>query len=102
MKNIFRLPLFAAVLTVALLTTFNGTAQDNKVPVYDRELNKTIGITAENATGCRYEIRDSKGNVVLTGNINSAATFYIATGKLNDGTYRFVINGNTLQEFKIR
>ncbi len=101
MKNFIRQSLIAASLVLTLAAPSQVRAQDNKL-VYDRKVNSSIGIAADNATGYSYEIKDKKGNVVLSGKITSAKTFYIATSKLNKGNYRFTINGNVLQEFIIK
>ncbi len=101
MKNIIRKSVIAASLLLSLTAaSFNTNAQDR--PVYDRSVNPSIGIKVENATGTGYSITDQKGNVVLGGTIAGNKTFYIATGKLGKGTYRFLIAGNVFQEFVIK
>lgn len=101
MKNLLRRSIFASTLILALTAPSLVKAQTNTL-VYDRTANSSIGITADNATGCSYEIKDKNGKVVLSGKIKSDKTFYIATGKLGRGNYSFSINGNTLQEFIIK
>ncbi len=101
MKNLLRQSLIASTLILTLASPSLVSAQGNAL-VYDRSTNSSIGIAADNATGCNYEIKDRSGRVVLTGKIKSEKTFYIATGKLNKGSYKFMINGNTLQEFTIK
>lgn len=100
MKNIIRKSAIAASLVLALAAS-SVQAQSNTL-VYDRKANSAIGISSDNAVGCNYEIKDKKGNVVASGKIRSAKTFYINTGKLNKGFYRFSINGSILQEFIIK
>jgi hypothetical protein len=101
MKNIIRKSVVAASLILAIAAgSFNANAQGR--PVYDRSVNRSIGITVENAIGTGYVITDQKGNVVLDGTIKSGKTFFIATGKLGKGVYRFLIGGNIFQEFIIK
>ncbi len=101
MKNIIRKSVIAASLLLSLTAaSFNTNAQDR--PVYDRSVNPSIGIKVENATGTGYSITDQKGNIVFNGRIAGNKTFYIPTGKLNSGTYRFLVGGNVFQEFVIK
>ena len=101
MKNILRKSFVAASFIIAIAAgSFNANAQGR--PVYDRSVNRSIGITVENATGTGYVITDQKGNVVLDGTITGSKTFFIPTGKLNKGVYRFQIGGNVFQEFIIK
>ena len=101
MKNIIRKSVVAASLILAIAaSSFNANAQGR--PVYDRSVNRSIGITVENAIGTGYVITDQKGNVVLDGTIKSSKTFFIPTGKLGKGVYRFLIGGNIFQEFIIK
>lgn len=100
MKNIIRTTAIAVSFILTIALSFRANAQNTQV--YDRAHNKTIGISSGNATGCNYEIRDRKGNIVMTGKIKSARTFYISTAKLGAGNFRFTINGSLLQEFAIK
>jgi hypothetical protein len=101
MKNFIRKSVIAVTLIlVACVTTFQTNAK-NSVFVYDRAVNSNINISSDNALGCKYEVKDSNGNIVLSGKITSAS-FNIPTAKLNKGTYHFSINGNILQQFAIK
>ncbi|PSK94326.1 hypothetical protein [Taibaiella chishuiensis] len=101
MKTIIRKTVIAASLLLSLTAaSFNTFAQDR--PVYDRSVNPSIGIKVENAAGAGYSITDQKGNVVFNGRIAGNKTFYIPTGKLSNGTYRFLVAGNVFQEFVIK
>lgn len=102
MKSIMRKSVIAATLLLAA-TVFTFSAQaKNSRPVYDRSVNSAIGITVENATGARFVIRNSKGNIVHEGRVKNDNRFYIPTRGLGKGTYQFVIGDTTLQEFVIR
>lgn len=90
-----------AFATASVRLSGNGGA-GSVVPVYERSLNPSIGITAANANGVAYTITDSDGKVVMTGNIRSARTFYIATARLATGVYSFRIGGQLMQQFIIR
>lgn len=101
MKTIIRKTVIAASLLLTLAAaSFNTYAQDR--PVYDRSVNPSIGIKVENVTGAGYTITDQKGNIILGGTITGNKTFYIPTGKLAKGVYRFVIGNIVWQEFVIR
>lgn len=99
MKNIIRKSVIAVAL---LLSVATANAKGNSLS-YSRTLNTQIGITATNqvAVGGTYKVLDVNGKVVLKGRISSADTFYISTGKLSNGTYRFTVDGFYLQEFSI-
>lgn len=102
MKTLLR----KSVIAATLLMTFAASAvpalaQDN-VPVYRKAANPSIGITVANAAGAGYTIKDQKGNVVLQGTVKDDKTFFIPTGKLTKGTYRFVMGSLVLQEFIIK
>jgi hypothetical protein len=101
MKNFLRQAVLTSTLIIALAVPALAKATNNAL-VYDRSINSSIGISVDNATGHSYQIKDRKGRVVLSGKIKSVKTFYIATGKLEKGSYTFTINGNTLQEFIIK
>ena len=101
MKTLLRKTAIITTLALTLATSFKATAQENK-PLYRQSTNPTIGITVENATGRSYNIRDKKGNVILTGVVKNDKTFFIPTQKLGKGTYQFVIGSLVLQEFEIR
>ena len=90
----------ALIFTIAA-SSFQATAQENKL-VYSKSNNPAIGITIGNASGASYSIKNKAGNTVLTGIVKDNKIFYIATGKLAKGTYRFVIGSLVLQEFEIR
>lgn len=101
MKNLIRKSVIAATLfLVACATTFQANAKNN-VFVYDRTVNANISISSGNAIGCKYEVKDQHGNIVLAGKIKSAS-FNIPTAKLTKGIYHFTINGNILQQFGIK
>ncbi len=101
MKNIIRKSVIAASLLLGLAAaSFNTYAQDR--PVYDRTVNPSIGVKVENVTGVGYTVTDKKGNVVFNGKIADNKTFYIPTGKLAKGLYRFMIGNMVWQEFVIR
>lgn len=109
MKNNFKRFLFP-VLILLLVATGSYAASPIK-PVgssfstltYDRTLNPDIGITADySAVGSTYTITNASGKVVMSGTIKSGKTFYIPTGKLDNGMYRFEIGGQVLQQFVIK
>ncbi|WP_157976839.1 hypothetical protein [Taibaiella helva] len=100
MKTLLRKTAIAAALLMTL-TASAVQAQDN-VPVYLKAANPSIGITVANATGASFAIKDQKGNIVLQGTVKNDKTFFIPTGKLNKGTYRFVMGNLVLQEFIIK
>jgi hypothetical protein len=95
----------AAIFTSLALTiaasSFTAAAQENKL-IYSKTNNPAIGITINNATGASYSIKDKTGKVVLTGTVKNNKTFFIPTGNLAKGTYRFVMGSLVLQEFEIR
>lgn len=98
MKTLLRQTALTLLLAAA---TLSAGAQNNKL-VYKQAANPSIGITVANATGTDYKIRDAQGNVVLSGTVKSDKTFYIDTGKLGKGNYRFMIGSLVLQEFEIK
>jgi len=100
MKTLLRKSAIAAALLMTLAASA-VQAQDN-VPVYLKATNPSIGIAVANATGASFAIKDQKGNVVLQGTVKNDKTFFISTGKLNKGTYRFVMGSLVLQEFIIK
>ncbi len=102
MKTFIRKTAFISTLFLTLAaSTFSAAAQDNKL-VYKKSDNPSIGITIDNATGASYNIKDEKGNVILSGTVKSDKTFFISTSKLGKGTYRFTMGNLVLQEFEIR
>lgn len=102
MKINIRKTLTAVTLIFTLAaTSFSAQAQDN-APVYDKTVNTAIGITVANATGQQYIITDKSGKIIMKGIVKSGKTFYISTGKLKEGTYRFSVAGNTTQQFVIK
>lgn len=102
MKTFIRKTAIAtALILTAAASSFTATAQENKL-VYSKTSNPAIGITVDNATGASYSIKDKAGNIVLTGIVKGNKTFYIPTGKLAKGTYRFVMGSLVLQEFEIK
>lgn len=102
MKTLIRKSAIAAALILALAApTFRANAQDNKL-IYDLAHNTSIGITIENAVGASYVIKDKTGKIIYKGIVKSAKTFYIPTGKLGKGEYRFQIGSLVLQEFIIK
>ncbi len=101
MKTIIRKSVIAAAFLFTIAAgSFKANAQGR--PVYDRSVNRAIGITVENAIGTGYAITDQKGNIVMDGRITSSKTFYVPTGKLAKGVYRFLIGGSVFQEFIIK
>ena len=100
MKNIIRKSVIAATLALTIAaSSFSAKAE---ALVYNRESNPTIGVTVENATGAAFTVKDQKGNVVLKGTVKSDKTFFISTGKLGKGTYKFFIGNLAVQEFTIK
>ncbi len=102
MKTIIRKSIVTATLLLAVTASALHTQAKSSKLVYDRSVNNTIGVTVENATGARFEIRNSKGNTVHEGKVKSSNRFYIPTSGLAKGTYQFVIGNTTLREFVIR
>lgn len=102
MKTILRKSVIAATLALTLAASSFSTNAAGNTLVYDRESNPTIGITVENATGANFTVKDKKGNVVLQGTVKNDKTFFIPTGKLGKGTYRFFIGHLAIQEFTIK
>lgn len=93
-------------ITIAMLISFftlvgslNATA--GNLLKYNRSVNAQIGITPIHAQGSTYEVRNQFGKVVIKGIISSSNTFYISTKKLTSGTYTFILNGVSQQEFVI-
>lgn len=108
LRNTFALLIFAVLLATGITA---GAASPIKPAaftavstlVYERSLNPSIGITADySAIGSTYTITDARGKTIMTGTIRSGKTFYIPTGKLGNGVYRFQIGGQVLQQFMIR
>jgi hypothetical protein len=87
------------LLTVTFLaTSFTGNAQKL---VYKKTYNSSIGITVENAAGASFTIKDKTGTVVMQGKVKDNKTFYIPTGKMNTGDYKFYIGNMAIQEFSV-
>lgn len=101
MKTLLRNSVIAASLLLTFAAATPAIAQDN-VPVYNKAANRSIGITVANATGASFVIKDQKGTVVYQGTVKNDKTFFISTGKLTRGTYRFVVGSLVLQEFVIK
>ena len=101
MKSIIRKSIVAATLLLAVTASSFSVQAKSSRPIYDRSVNSAIGITVENATGAKFEIRNSKGEIVHTGRVKSNNKFYIPTSKLGKGTYSFVIGDTILKEFVI-
>ncbi len=102
MKTIIRKSVIAASLALTLAaSSFSAKAQTNTL-VYDRENNPTIGVTVANAVGASFTVKDKKGNIVLQGTVKNDKTFFISTGKLGKGTYKFFIGQLAIQEFTIK
>ncbi len=102
MKNIIRKSVIAASFVIAITaSSFKANAQDTKL-VYDKSVNPSIGITIENAIGAIYEVKDKKGNTIMTGKVKSDKTFYITTSKLNAGAYKFYVSNTAIQDFVIK
>lgn len=99
MNNIIR----TSVTAIAILISVAGAQAKGTSLAYSRSVDTHIGITATNqvAVGSIYKIIDSKGKIILQGRIKSASTFQIPTRKLNNGTYKFSVDGFILQEFSI-
>jgi len=100
MKNFIRKSAVIASFLAVCATSFTTRAQEK--PVYDKAFNTSIGVTIPDATGAGYTIKDSKGNVVLQGQVKSSKTFYIPISKLGAGSYRFCIGCLVLQEFAVK
>ena len=102
MKTLIRKSVIASVFFLTLVISgVQSYAQNNNVFVYDRTLNNSIAIASDNAVGCSYQVKDKKGNTVMSGKIKSA-NFNIPTSKLSNGTYHFTINGKVLQQFIVK
>lgn len=99
MNNLIR----TSVLAIAFFTTAISVQAKGTSLLYSRNANTNIGVTPTNqvAVGSIYKILDSKGSVVLQGRILSGNTFYIPTRKLENGNYKFSVDGFILQEFSI-
>lgn len=78
---------------------FNSTEQ---ALVYKRSANPYIGITVENAIGQAYTIADKNGKIILKGKISSGKTFFVATSRLSQGSYQFLVGGALMQQFIIQ
>jgi hypothetical protein len=95
-------PSFAASAIKAGASPLVKEQLQNDVPVYNRQLNANIGITASsNAVGRTYIITDNKGRIIMRGVIRSGKTFFIPVEKLNNGVYQFSIGGSILQKFAV-
>lgn len=99
MQPIFRK---ATLLALLLAVTSVPLSARNGKPVYQKAHNPHIGITVENAVGAPYTIRNEEGKIIVSGAVKSDKTFFISTGKLAKGAYRFMIGSLVLQEFIIR
>lgn len=101
MKTIIRKSATAAALLLTLAASSLSAQAKSSCPVYKRSLNSKIGVSVENATGAKYKIRNSKGEVVLEGQVKDSGKFYIPTGALAKGVYHFMIGNMVWQEFVI-
>jgi hypothetical protein len=99
MKRFIHLACTAALL----LTTTAATQAQEEALVYNRRLNRSIGITPmANAVGTSYSVVDAQGTAVLTGKINTSNTFFLPTSRLKKGAYRFMIGSTNAQSFIIK
>ena len=92
-----------SIAALALILSVNAVSAQGHRLVYSRSSNPFIGISAGNnvAIGGSYKVFDGNGRVVMQGRITSAATFYLSTNRLMNGTYLFTVDGYSLQRFAV-